>query len=76
MRTYNIKESYVYEDDPWLVILAAAAFYIRSIENELELYGPSQLLFGYDMIILIKHTMDWGLIRQQNQMQIDKNNIS
>ena len=66
-RTYNIKETYVYKYCPWSGILAAALFLILSIENILKGYSSVQLVFSRDMIILIKHMADWGLIRQQNQ---------
>ena len=36
---------------------------------------PVQLLFGRDMILPIKHNVDWELISQQNQAQINKYNI-
>ena len=38
-------------------------------------YSPGQLLFGRDMILLIKHEVGWGLIRQRKQTQINKDNI-
>ena len=68
MQTFNIKETYVDKDDPWSGILAAAAFTIRQTTNRLKVYRPRQLVFGCDMILLIKHEVDWELIRQQNQM--------
>ena len=34
-----------------------------------------KLVFGRDMIIPIKHEVDWELMRQKNQSQIDKYNI-
>ena len=34
-----------------------------------------KLIFRRDMIILIKHKVDWELIHQQNQTQINKDNI-
>ena len=56
-------------------ILAAAAFEILSATNRLKVYSAGQLVFGRDMIIPIKHMMDWELIRQRNQTQINKDNI-
>ena len=32
------------------------------------------MIFGRDMIILIKHRVDWELIRQQKQTQINRDN--
>ena len=37
-------------------------------------YSLVQLIFGCDMIILIKHRVDWELIRQRDQTQINKYN--
>ena len=59
VRTYNIKETYVDKDDPWLGILAASEFASFSTENSLKGYNPGQFVFGYDMILPIKHTVDW-----------------
>ena len=68
MRIFNITETYVDKYNPWLVILAAAAFLINSTTNGLKSYSTVQLVFGIDMIIPIKHNMDWELIHQQKQM--------
>ena len=38
-------------------------------------YITGQLVFGRDMILLIKHKTDWELIRNQMQTQINKDNI-
>ena len=43
-------------------------------KNRLKGFSPGQLVIGRDMILLIKHKVDWGLIRQQKQSQIDKYN--
>ena len=75
MQTCNITQHYVDEDDPWSGILAAAEFAILSTTNMLKGYSPGQLMFGRDMILLIKHKLDWELIRQQNQEKINKENI-
>ena len=37
-------------------------------------YSPGQLIFGRDMILLIKHRVDWELIRQKKQTQINRDN--
>ena len=38
-------------------------------------YSLGKLLFGCDMTLLINHTVDWGLISQKNQAQINKDDI-
>ena len=67
VRTFNLQQTYVYKNDPWEGILAAAAFVIFSTTSMKKGYSPGQLIFGHDMIILIKHRVDWELIRQQKQ---------
>ena len=62
VRTFNIKQTYVDKDDPWLGILATAAFAICSTKNRLKGYNPGQLLSGHDMIPPIKHKVYWELI--------------
>ena len=74
--TYNITQTYVGEDWPWLGVLAAAEFSTHSTTNRLKGYIQSQLLFRRDMIILIKHKVYWKLIHQQNKTQINKDHIS
>ena len=58
IRTYNINKTYVEKDDRILVILTAAAFTVLLTENGLNYYSTGQLLFGSDIILLIKHTVD------------------
>ena len=58
MRTFNITETYVDEDDPWLGISYEASFTILSTTNCLKGYSPGQLVFSRDMILTIKHTVD------------------
>ena len=75
VHTNNIKETYVNKDDPWLNILSAAAFTVRSTANRLKVYSTVQLIFGPDMISLIKCTANWGLIHQRKHTHVNKDNI-
>ena len=59
VRTFNITQTYVDNDYLWLVILDAAAFEIISTTNGLKCYSPGQLFLGRDMILPIKHTVNW-----------------
>ena len=38
-------------------------------------YGMVQLVFGHDMTLPIKHKVDWKLMSQKKQMQINKDNV-
>ena len=74
MRNFNITQSYVDKDDLWLGIFSAASFLIISTTNKLIGYSLEQLVFGRDMIIPIKHKVDWELICRKNKTQINKDN--
>ena len=75
VQTFNIIETYVDKYDPLSVILASEGFVIISTTNMLKGFSPVQLVFGFEMILPIKHKVDWELLRQQNQMQINNDNI-
>ena len=75
LRTNNIRETYVEKDDPWSGILAATTLYNLSTEYILKGYILDHLVFGRDMIIPIKHTVYWELIRQKNKTKINTDNI-
>ena len=75
VRTCNINQTYADKDYPWSGILDTVEFAIFSTTNRLKGYSLGQLLFGRDKIPPIKHTVDWELICQQKQTQINKDNI-
>ena len=58
VRAFNISQTYVDENDLWTGILAVAAFGIFSTANRQKGYIPGQLIFGRDMILMIKHTVN------------------
>ena len=62
VRTFNIyNQKYVDKNDPWMGILAAAVFAIFSTTNSKKGYSPGQFIFGRDIILPIKHRVDWEL---------------
>ena len=65
VRNFNIQQTYVDENDPWTGILATAAFAIRSTTNRQKGYSPGQFIFVRDIILRIKHRVDWELIPRQ-----------
>ena len=67
---FNVQEAYVDKNDPWTGILAAAEFSNRSTTDREKGYSLGQLVFGRDMILPIKHRVDWELIRQQKKTQL------
>ena len=71
VRTLNIyKQTYFDKNDPWMGILAAAAFVIHSTTNRQKGYSLYQFIFGRDMILPIKHRVDWELICQQKRLKL------
>ena len=76
VHNFKVQKPYVGKNDPWTGILAYAAFSIRSTTIRQKCYSPGQLIFGHDMILLIKHRVDWGLICQQKQTQMIRDNDS
>ena len=60
LQNFNIyTQTYVDKNDPWTGILAAAAFAIYSTTNRGKGYSPGQLIFGRNIILPIKHRVDW-----------------
>ena len=68
VHTYNSTQTCVDEYDLWLGILAATEIVMISTTDILKGYSPGQLIFVRDMILPIKHDVDWELIRQKKQM--------
>ena len=74
VRTFELQENYLDEDDPWAGILAATTFLIHSTYHTTLQKSPGQLVFGRDMIFNIQHTANWEYIRARKQRLIKKNN--
>ena len=66
---------YIDMDDPWLGILAAAAFAMCSMYHTTLCAMPGQLIFGRDMILNMQYLADWTAIKVCKQQLIHKNNI-
>ena len=75
VHTCNITQTYVDKYDPRSGILAALSFVIRSTRNWLKGYSLGQLIFVHDMILPIKHKVNWESIRQKKRTRINKDNI-
>ena len=75
MHCFTLHDTYVDNADPWMGILAALAFAVRSMNHQTNQKRPSQLVFGQDMILPINHMANWRFIRQHKQAQIDKDVI-
>ena len=75
VRTFNISQTYVDEDELWSVILDAAEFAIVPTTSRLKGYILGQLVLGHDMILPIKHNVDCRLTPYQNQTQTNRDII-
>ena len=74
IRTFNLQQNYLDEDDPWKGILAATAFAVRSTYHTTLQATPGQLVFGRDLILNCEFIADWKAIKKQKQQLINKNN--
>ena len=74
IRTFELENNYLDEEDPWKGILSATAFAVRSTYHTTLQKSPGQLVFGRDMIFNIQHKANWDIIRQRKQKLINKNN--
>jgi hypothetical protein len=74
IRTFELEDHYLDQDDPWAGLFAATAFAVRSTYHTTLQKTPGQLVFGRDMIFNIQHTANWEYIRQRKQALIHKNN--
>ena len=72
LRTIISQETYVDDADPFIGILAAADFAVRSTYHRWKGKIPGQLVFGMYIILPINHVADWRYIRQRKQTQINK----
>jgi hypothetical protein len=76
IRTFELHENYLDEDDPWKGILAATAFAIRATYHTTLQKSPGQLVFGRDMMFNIQRTANWEYICARKQRLIQKNNTN
>ena len=74
IRTFEIENQPIDEDEPWEGILSAVAWAVRSTFHTTLQSTPGQLVFGRDMIFDIAHVADWQYIKQRKQTLINKNN--
>jgi hypothetical protein len=76
VRTFELQDNSLDEDDPWKGILSATAFAVRATYHTTLQKSPRQLVFGRDMIFNVEHTANWEYIRARKQRLIKKNNIT
>ena len=67
VHTCNIKEKYLYDPDPWMGILAAAAFAVHFTYYCVKGKIPGHIVFEWDMVLPIVTVSNWRYIRQHKQ---------
>ena len=75
VQNFKISQTYVDKNYPWIGILSETVFENFSTTNRQKGYSLGKLLFFHDMILPIKHKVDWSLIRQRKQAKTNKDNI-
>ena len=75
LRTFEIHNTTVDDEDPWSGILAATMFAIRSTVHTTTQSTPMQLVFGRDAFLNIAHDANWRYIKERKQRLIKINNI-
>jgi hypothetical protein len=74
IRSFQIGQIEIDEQDPWSGVLAATMFATRATYHTTTQATPSQLVFGRDAILNIKFDANWNLIRERKQRAINENN--
>jgi protein associated with RNAse G/E len=74
IRSFQIGQIEINEEDPWSGVLAATMFATRATYHTTNQATPAQLVFGRDAILNIKFDANWKLIRERKQRVINANN--
>ena len=74
IRTHQVLDLELDEEDPWSGILAAAMYATRATIHTTLRATPMQLVFGRDAVLNTKFEADWKYIRDRKQKLIEQNN--
>jgi hypothetical protein len=74
IRTHQVLDIQLDEQDPWSGILAAAMYATRATIHTTLRATPMQLVFGRDAVLNTKFEADWKYIRDRKQKLIEQNN--
>ena len=74
IRTFQVQDNYLDQQDPWKGILAAAMFALRSTYHMALQATPTQVVFGRDAIMPTQFEANWQVIRAHKQELIRQNN--
>ena len=62
------------DENTWDGILAVTIFVLRATVHITSLYTPTQLAFGRDSILNVRHEANWKLIKEKKQKLINLGN--
>jgi hypothetical protein len=74
LRSFELEDRELDQDNPWSEFLQACAFGIRSTHHTTLQASPGQLVFGRDMIHNLPFVADWNRIKTNKQKLINKSN--
>ena len=74
IQTWEVENIDLEDTDPFIGIVSAICFAIRSTYHTTLQATPGQVVFGRDMIFPITHITDWQQIHNRKQELINKNN--
>ena len=74
LRTFELEERELDPYEPFREFLSAAGFAIRATYHTTLQASPAQLVFGRDMILPFKVEVDWHMLKQRRQAEINRNN--
>ena len=74
LRTFELEERDINEEDPWTGILNAVGWAVRSTYHTTLRATPGQLVFGRDMVFNIAHEANWKDIQDRKEKLIKYNN--
>ena len=63
IRTFELENIELDEDDPFAGLVSAVGFAVRSTYHTTLQATPGQLVFGRDMILPIQYVADWQHIK-------------
>ena len=75
LRTFELENRELDENDPWRPFLSAVAWAIRSTYHTTLEATPGQLVFGRDMLLPLSFKADWARLHQRKQDIINQNNL-
>ena len=74
MRTFELDDAVLDENEPLQKFLTDTAYAIRMSYLTTQKATPAQLVFGRDMVLPVDFETDWNEITRRKQEKIDKNN--